>query len=177
MALPGDFVMKSIGLTTALSIVLLALPAFAAPPQLLDKTITVSFTATGQAKSPEGQTKGFNTQVSRIIYVSSAGRLFMRHRASNRGGSRGGDFGPGEGGGSFSFQGNRLVGVLPYGTGARQITITFDPGGSNCSASVIEGHSGGVIRRKGPDGIMYEITNATTSTVSCSIQSGNAFAG
>jgi len=170
--------MKSIGLTTVLSVVLLAAPALAAPPQLLDKTITVSFTATGIAKSPEGVQKGFNTHVSRIIYVSSAGRLFMRHRATNpRGQSRGGDFGPGDGGGSFSFQGNRLVGVLPYGTGARQITVTFDPGGSSCSASVIEGGSGGVIRRKGPDGIMYEITGATTSAVSCAIQSGNAFAG
>src|SRR5262245_29090835 len=74
------------------------------------------------------------------------------------------------------FRGNRLVGVLPYRTGARQITITFDAGGSSCSASVIEGHSGGVIRRKGPDGIMHEITNAMTSSVSCSIRSGNAFA-
>jgi hypothetical protein len=170
--------MKSIGFAIALSVVLPAAPAFAAPPQLLDHTITVSFTATGQAKSPEGQIKNFNTQVSRIIYVSSVGRLFMRHRAANRrGDSRGGDFGPGDGGGSFSFQGNRLVGVIPYGTGARQITVTFDPGFSSCTASVIEGGSGGIIRRKGPDGIMYEITGASTSTVSCSIQNGNAFAG
>jgi len=169
--------MKSIGLTTALSVLLFAAPAFAAPPQLLDHTITISFTATGQAKSAERQFN-YNTQVSRIIYVSSAGRLFMRHRATNpRGQSRGGDFGPGEGGGSFSFQGNRLVGVLPYGTGARQITVAFDPGFSSCTASVIEGGSGGIIRRKGPDGIMYEITGASTSTVSCSIRSGNAFAG
>ena len=170
--------MKSIALPIALSSMLLAAPALAAPPQLLDHTITVSFTATGQSKSPEGQVHSFNTQVSRIIYVSSAGRLFMRHRAANsRGNSRGGDFAPGEGGGSFSFQGSRLVGVLPYGTGARQITVTFDPGFSSCTASVIEGGSGGVIRRKGPNGIMYEITGATTSSVSCSIRNGNAFAG
>jgi hypothetical protein len=169
--------MKAYGMTAAVFAVLLAAPAYAAPPQLLDKTITVSFTATGIAKSPEGVQRGFNTQVSRIIYISSAGRLFMRHRASSRGGSRGGDFAPGEGGGSFSFQGNRLVGVLPYAAGARQITITFDPSGTSCSASVIEGHSGGVIRRKGPNGVMNEITSGTTSSVSCSIRSGNAFAG
>jgi hypothetical protein len=158
---------------------LLCGPALAAgaPPQVMNKTITISFTASGMAKSPEGQVKGVSTQVSRIIYVSSAGRLFVRLRASNRGGSRGGDFGPGEGGGSFSFQGNRLVGVLPFVTGARQITVTFDPGFSSCSASVIEGHSGGVIRRKGPNGILYEVSSATTSSPSCSIQSGNAFAG
>jgi hypothetical protein len=169
--------MKSIALPAALSAMLLAAPAFAAPPQLFDHTITVSFTATGQAKSPEGQVQNFNTQVSRIVYVSSAGRLFMRHRASSHGNSRGGDFGPGEGGGSFSFQGNRLVGVLPYGTGARQITVTFDPGFSSCTASVIEGHSAGVIRRKGPNGVMYEISGASTSSPSCLVRSGNAFAG
>ena len=140
----------------------------------------VSFTATGEAKSPEGKVHNFNTQVSRIIYVSSAGRLFMRHRASNGKTSRGGDFEPGteaRGAGSFSFQGNRLVGVIPYQAGARQITVTFDSGFSSCTASIIEGHSGGVIRRKGPNGMMYEITSGTTSTPNCSIQSGNAFAG
>jgi hypothetical protein len=43
---------------------------------------------------------------------------------------------------------------------------------------VIEGHSsGGIIRRKGPDGEMYEISSASTSSPSCSIQNGNAFAG
>jgi hypothetical protein len=171
--------MKLVGCATVLPLLAMT-PALAggAPPQLLDHTVTVSFTATGQAKSPEGQVQNFNTQVSRIIYVSSAGRLFMRHRAANtKGQSRGGDFGPGEGGGSFSFQGGRLVGVLPYGTGARQITVTFDPGYSSCSASVIEGHSGGIIRRKGPNGILYEISGASTSSVSCSIRSGNAFAG
>jgi hypothetical protein len=73
--------MKSIGLATGLSIVMLAAPAFA-PPQLLNKTITVSFTATGVAKLPQGGQTGFSTQVSHIIYVSSAGRLFVRFRAS-----------------------------------------------------------------------------------------------
>jgi hypothetical protein len=34
-----------------------------------------------------------------------------------------------------------------------------------------------VIRRRGPDGAMYEVTSASTSSPSCSIQSGNAFAG
>jgi hypothetical protein len=53
----------------------------------------------------------------------------------------------------------------------------FDSGFSSCTASVIEGHSAGTIRRKGPNGVMYEISSATTSSPSCSIQSGNAFAG
>ena len=175
--------MSFIRLACTFTFALLCGPALSAgaPPQAMNKTITISFTASGMAKSPEGQVKGFSTQVSRIIYVSSAGRLFMRARASAGRHSRGGDFDPGDAqagkGGSFSFQGNRLVGVIPYGTGARQISVTFDSSFSSCTASVIEGHSGGVIRRKGPNGILYEVSSATTSSPSCSIQSGNAFAG
>lgn len=105
----------------------------------------------------------------------------MRHTATSGSAShvaRGGDFEPGGGkGGSFSFQGNRLVGTIPYDSGVRQITATFDPGFSSCTASIIEGKAaGGVIRRKAPNGEMVEISNGTTSAQSCSIQNGSAFA-
>ena len=168
--------MKSIGVMTALSLASIAAPALGAPSQLRNKTITISYTATGVAKLPQGGQRNFSTQVTHIIYVSDAGRLFMRFRASNQRGSMGGDVAPGEGRGSFSFQGNRLVGVVPFETGARQLTVTFNPGFSSCTARVIEGHSGGVIQRRAPDGKMYEVTGGSTSSVSCSIQSGNAFA-
>lgn len=169
--------MKLLGLTTAVSVALLATSAHAAPPQLFNKTITISFTASGIAKSPEGVQRGFSTQVAGIVYVSSAGRVFLRTRISNRGGSRGSDVAPSETKGRVSFQGNRMIGVVPFEVGAQQVTVTFDPSYSSCTASVIEGHSGGVIRRKGPDGAMYEVTGGTTSSVSCSIQGGNPFAG
>ena len=86
--------MHYVRLAGAVLLVLLCVPGLAAgaPPQAMNKTITISFTASGMAKSPEGQVKGYSTQVTRIIYVSSAGRLFMRHRASQGKNSRGGDF-------------------------------------------------------------------------------------
>lgn len=148
------------------------------PAEAMNKTITISFTATGMAKSADGKTHGFSNQISRMIYVSSAGRLFMRFRASNpKGRSRGGDFGPDDAKqGVFNFQGKRLVGVIPFATGARQVTVTFDPGFTSCTANVIEGHSNGVIRRLGPNGTMYEVTSATVVNPACSIQSGNGFA-
>ena len=169
--------MKLPGPLTAVAVALVATTAHAAPPQLFNKTITISFTATGIARLPQGGQTGFSTKVTNIIYVSDAGRLFLRYRASNRRGSMGGDVAPGEGRGSFSFQGNRLVSVLPFATGARQLTVTFNPGFSSCTSSVIEGHSGRMIQRRAPDGRVYEITGGTTSSVSCSIQNGNAFAG
>lgn len=170
------------GCAALMLLVLACGPAGAAgvPTGALNKTITVSFTATGNAKTADGQTRGFSTAVSRIIYVSSAGRLFMRHVATNGRATRGGDFAPDdarEGRGSFHFEGNKLVGVIPYAAGARQITVTFDAGFSSCAASIIEGHAaGGAISRLGPNSVRYEITSATTSSPRCSIQSGNAFA-
>jgi len=172
--------MRLTHLAVATAAATLSAPVFAGsvPPQVMNKTISVSFVATGESKAPGGLTRGFSTQVSVIIYVSSAGRLFFRKRIANGHFSRGKDIAPGEGRGSASFQGNRLIGVVPFEAGARQVTVTFDPGFTSCTASIIEGHgSGGVIRRRGPDGAMYEVTSASTSSPSCSIQSGNAFAG
>ena len=171
----------------AVATLLAAVPGVAfgagAPSAAMNKTITISFTASGTGKAPDGTTHPFSTAVTRMVYVSSAGRLFMRHTAtgSSKGRpTRGGDFDPNDsrqGKGSFSFQGDKLVGVIPYGGGARQITATFDAGFSSCTASVIEGNAGsGSFKRKGPDGVVREISNASTSGASCSIQSGNAFA-
>jgi hypothetical protein len=168
----------------AMLVALVGSPALAeVPAAALNKTITISFTATGTAKRPDGTTTPFNTSVTRTVYISTVGRLFMRHTASNAKlqATRGGDFDPAAQsagkGGSFNFQGNKLVGVLPYAGGARQISVTFDANFSSCTASVIEGNAGsGSFKRKAPDGKVYEISNASTTGVSCSIQSGNAFA-
>jgi hypothetical protein len=168
------------GLICAASLLTLS-PAFAAAPAAaMNKTITISFNATGVAKSDDGQVKNFSTSVVRMIYVSTAGRLFMKHRATLGRNERGGEFDPNDarqGKGSFNFQGNRLVGVIPYANGARQITATFDESFSSCTASVIEGASGGTIRRKGPNGAWQTITSGSTTAPSCSVRSGNAFAG
>ncbi len=169
---------------SALLLAVIAGPACAeVPPAAMNKTVTISFTATGTAKKPDGTTTPFNTSVTRTVYISSAGRLFMRHTATNAklGATRGGDFDPAAQsagkGGSFSFQGNKLVGVLPYNGGARQISATFDANFSSCTATVIEGNAGsGSFKRKAPNGVVVEISNATATGVSCSVQSGNAFA-
>jgi hypothetical protein len=173
--------MRSIGCAALLALVSTTAFGAAVPSALMNKTITVSFTASGTAKEPDGRTHGFSTSVTRIVYVSTAGRLFMRHTAMNRAGTAGGDFDPAAQsagkGGNFSFEGDKMVGVLPYNGGARQITVTFDGSFSSCSASVIEGNAGsGSFKRKGPGGLVREISNATTSGATCSIQSGNTFA-
>jgi hypothetical protein len=174
--------MRLLAVVALIALVAGAAAAAGVPAAAMNKTITISFTASGVGKTPDGQSKPFSTSVTRMIYVSTAGRLFMRHTATANQGraSRGGDFDPSDlraGKGSFNFQGGKLVGVIPYAGGARQIAATFDSGFSSCTASVIEGNAGtGSFKREGPDGVVREITNATASAPSCSIQSGNAFA-
>ncbi len=181
-------------LATGALLVTTAAFAFGAdvPAAAMNKTITISFIATGTATDPDGTTHPFNTGVTRVIYISSAGRLFMRQSTKSVGGadqknssgrpssSYAADFDPGDsrtGKGSFSFRGDKLVGVVPWGNGARQFVATFDNGFSSCRASVIEGNTGsGWFMRMGPGGVVRRITNATATSPTCSIQSGNAFA-
>lgn len=64
---------------------------------------------------------GFSTRVSVVIYVSSAGRLFVRKRIANGRSSRGKDIAPGEGRGSASVGAH-----TPYGGAHRNRTMSMD---------------------------------------------------
>jgi hypothetical protein len=66
-------------------LVWLAGPATAAnvPAAAVNKTITISFVASGISREPGGQTHQFASAVSEIIYVSSAGLIFRRSVAAN----------------------------------------------------------------------------------------------
>jgi hypothetical protein len=152
--------------------------AASVPSAALNKTVTISFIASGTARDPVGQTRQFSTAVSEIIYVSSAGRIFRRRVIAIGRASRGGGTAPDDRStASYQFQGNKLIGVTPWEGGARQITASFDADFTSCTVSIIDGHgTGGIIRRKGPNGAIYEVTSATTSSPRCSIQRGNAFA-
>jgi hypothetical protein len=157
-----------------------ATSAFGAPAGLLDKTITMSWSTSGSGTRADGTNVSFSNLNTRVVYVSSAGRTFLRKEVRGRKASRGADFGPGEGGsnGSVRLEGNRLVGAEAFVSGARQYIATFDAGFSSCTLSVIDAKAGGAkIQRKGPDGAMYVIDSVSSGSPSCSIQSGNAFAG
>jgi ribosomal protein S18 len=169
-----------VGLVSVLS----AGPASAAsaPQAALNKTISLTWVISGSGKSADGEQVSFNNTVALTIYVSSAGRVFLKKRVTSQKGraSREVSKAPGESGaypGSVRFQGDRMVGVQTWASGAIQYTATFDAGFSSCTLSVIDakGASGKIVR-KGPDGRTYTIESVSTSSPSCSVQSGNAFA-
>jgi hypothetical protein len=153
-------------------------PAVAAPPQLLDKAITVSFSVSVTARSEDGRSTARPRQIDRIIYVSSKGRLFSRvsRQAGQRNETR--EHGPETTGGAFRFQGNTLVGALNLASGASQLTITFDPSFSGCTATVVFGReTGKALKIRGLDGRFYTVEGRpSVSAVSCSVRQGNPFA-
>ena len=153
-------------------------PVVAAPAELLNKTITVSYAVTIPTRMDDGRVVSGSRNASRTIYISSAGRTFARASRSDgrRGETR--DAAPGEAGNTYRWQGSRLVGVMSFVSGAVQMIITFGPGGQSCDASIVIGRDGSnTLKRRGVDGSIREAAGpATVSGVSCSILAGNAFA-
>ena len=151
--------------------------AAAAPPQLLNKTIYITYTASVPINNPSGGTRVGVRHVKRWLYISSLGRIFSRAaRAEGRAGETT-DKGPGEA--TFRFQGNSLVGVLTFLSGASQMTITFDPGFQSCTVALVTGREGGqAVKFRALDGSVKETAGPMTfSDLSCSIKDGNVFAG
>jgi hypothetical protein len=176
---------KSLFLTALAVGGLIAEHALAAPPQLLNKTIQFSWSAEIVQRGPDGRVVRPRIDASRTVYVSSAGRLFMRASRENQKGrlKKAADLGPeatttkgGEARG-LRFVGNNLVGNVAFAQGAGQATISFDPSFSSCSLNIIYGREGGRMRRRGLDGNMYEIESITATSQSCSVRAGNPFAG
>ncbi|WP_291853314.1 hypothetical protein [Bradyrhizobium sp.] len=157
-------------------------PALSAPPGLSDKTVTMSWSTSGTGTKADGSPVSFSNINTRVVYVSSAGRTFLRMqvRSSGKGGARQAETGPGEGGskGSVRLEGNRLVGTEGSASGARQYVATFDSSFSSCTLSIIDAKAGGAkIRRRGPDGVMTVIDSVSTGSPTCSVRTGNVFAG
>ena len=153
--------------------------AVAAPMQLYNKTITISWSEHVSQKGPDGLTNP-TVNSEAVAYVSSAGRLFVRGKRSlnNRKFSKQRDFSPGGGSsaGAINFQGNQLVGTAVYDGFARRLVVSFDAGFTSCSASVVYGKSGGPTTWKGLDGQVRELLSVSVSGANCSIREGNALA-
>ncbi len=167
--------------TTALCALtsLLAGAAHAGPAELLNKTVTVSYAVTIPGVKADGSQVSGSRAATRTIYISSAGRVFARVNRRDGRDTETKEAGPGDSANTVRFAGNKLVGVMKFPSGAAQMTISFDPGGQSCNATIFAGREGGqALRWKGVDGAMRQATGqATFSNVSCSIAAGNAFGG
>ena len=162
------------------------LPAFAdAPRQLYDKTIQVDWSTRVVEQAPDGRTQAPIIDASQTIYVSSAGRLFQRASRSNAksGLSKKGDYEPGatrnQGGEAIGlrFEANKLIGNTAFAQGAVRFVASFDGSYTSCSVEVTYGRESGRVKRRGLDGVIYQIESQTVTRQSCSVREGNPFAG
>ncbi len=151
--------------------------AKAAPQELLNKTVLVQWGEFLLEQAPDGHTIAPNLRHGRTIYISSAGRTFVKSQAMSRGVGREGTSGPASNSaGSWTFHGNTLLGTFENGAVARRVTVSFDGAGSSCNATVIVGKRGTHPKLTGVDGVTYELMQDNVGSVSCSITNGNAFA-
>ena len=153
-----------------------ATTALAAPQQLLGKSVVISWTDSMQNRKFDGTSYGSTHSQQRIVYISSAGRLFVRLTNRSGGNLRNREVAPGAGGTSFRFEGNRMVGHAVFSGFARRVAVNFDSSFSNCTTTVQYGSSGGPRTWKTLRGETVELQSVSPSAPSCSIREGNAAA-
>lgn len=149
----------------------------AAPTQLYNKSIIITWAESGTYKRmSDGSDKSTVGQFQMTVYVSSAGRPFVR--ASNRAGQFANtrERGPENNSGNVQFSGNTLTTVRENIGVARQLQTTFDGSFSSCSTSVTIGKIGPGAKMTGFDGAIYQVVSMQPSATSCSIREGNALA-
>jgi hypothetical protein len=158
----------------------------AAPPQLRNKNITVNVGLQVVQRTADGRTVAPQTQVQYVIYVSNAGRAFVRGTRSinlpSFSAARTQEVAPGQNPSRDSetremrFEGGKLIGSFAFISGARRAVVSFDPAYANCNASVVFGKAGGTpIKWRGLDGQQLEVQSVNVTSQSCTIRDGNPF--
>jgi hypothetical protein len=161
-----------------LSLFTVAAKAAGAPPQLLGKTVSVTFSATVNGVAPDGSSSSMARNVQRTIYISSKGRIFSRTAKQAGRNRETTEREPEAASGSFRFEGNRMIGTnTNFISGAAQLTVTFDAGFQGCNASVAFGReSGKPFVFKGLNGKTFTAKGSPTAgATTCSVREGNPF--
>ena len=148
-----------------------------APTQLRNKTVSLSWgQTTTWRRLSDNVTGSSNFVMARQIYISSAGRTFVRNRGVSGTVASGSDAGPEKTASRFVFNGSTMTAFMDRGGLLWHITLTFDPSFRSCSATVSVAREGQKAKTTGIDGAAYENLSASTGSPSCLIADGNAFA-
>jgi hypothetical protein len=160
------------------AIFLFAVDARAAPPQALNKSITVTYSIFVPGQGVDGVTKSAPRAVTHQLYVSSLGRVFVKNNGRVGNASRGSQLAPESS--NFSFAGNSIVGMVGNrgANGMGRMTITFDPSFASCTASMIVGvQANQKLTWTALNGVQMHATGKPeVSGIGCSVSAGNAFA-
>jgi hypothetical protein len=147
--------------------------------QLYNKSITIFWgETTSNKRVSDGKMVASDGKLTRVIYVSSAGRVFIRVAGGNSGGSNHSfEVSPDAAKGRTDFHGSELTYYSVNQAVVRRISVAFDAAFSGCSASITAGKNGSSPKWIGFDDAEYYLLAINVGAVSCSIREGNAFAG
>jgi len=137
--------MKPRTLSTSVSILILLSTthsiATEIPKQLIRETIHVSYTARRPYKLQGGDSSVGSKEVSYVIYISSAERIFSRGSQSK--GKRAQTWEAAPETTRWHLEGGRLVATAARVSGALMQTISFAPDFRSCNIEVVAGHESG----------------------------------
>ena len=152
--------------------------AGAAPSGLHNKTVSLSWgQTTTWRRLSDNKTGSSNFVIAREIYISSAGRSFVRNRGVSGAVGGASDSGPEKTASRVVFNGNTMTAFSDRGGLLWHITVNFEPSFSSCSATVSIAREGQKAKTTGVDGAEYENLSASAASPSCSVKEGNTFAG
>jgi hypothetical protein len=188
-----SMIQKGIGVFTVLTLLSTVASAGSTPKDLYGKSITVQWneSLTGRFET-EQFTRILGHAYEMNIYISTAGRSFVRLIQSNAGGvshasvAGGGStqepllIAPGKSSSDHvDFQGHSIVVYREFQSGARRIAIDFEGAGKSCKATIINGRQAGsnAVRRamRGPEHGVFDASSIQIGSVRCSMQEGNVF--
>jgi hypothetical protein len=157
--------------------------AASAPPQLVGKSVSLSWTDARVERRESGQELSISQTSNVKIYVSDKGRVFSKFNRSavwqgGRGQSREDLDISGSGGHTLNFhsEGNALVIDQISTGGARRLTVKFDKDFAACSIDVIHGKSGQRTRHRNLENSAWlELVSIKVTATSCSVSNGNVF--
>ena len=182
---------KSFTVIAALTLLSAVAHAGSAPKELYGKSITVGWSESETAKfEAEQQERNVGMAAQMNIYISTAGRPFVRLMTSAQGGRSRQESGgtgslrstgltetaPGEAAEKerVEFEGHSIVVYRQFLSGAHRITIDVDS--TTCKARIINGKEVGknIVRYSSGHG-RYEILSVQVGSVSCSVRESNVF--
>jgi hypothetical protein len=164
-----------------------AAAAAAPPPQLLGKSVVVTWRFSLMLRPWQSQHPFHPSSSNHVlsVYISSAGRLFVRDSAVSRHGSGAVEaVGTGQTrGGGLSIAEFRGASLLvrtqtKQAAAATQIKVDFDAAFASCNVSVIVGKGAGVstYRMKSlSTGEVLEVQTVSANGAACTIRNGNVF--
>lgn len=178
---------RGVASVTLAAATLASLDAAAAPVprQLYNKTIVLKWSERIHEKTPDGRMLHTRLNHEGTIYISNAGRYFVRNKRTNDRGVGGTSktfeispdrsLSPADG--SIDFQDGKIVGIARVGGFARRVTVSFDGAISSCAVNVFYGNSGKPAPATTLDGGgTVEILAISASGAGCSLRDGNPFA-